>query len=117
MTLLPSSTLPLDVQDNIRRYVETIARELTLKEILDLMFSGVHIKDKMPEACQPPCIKLRQDKLFRFEFQATYNHVLESSVIALPTVSPTTKCPDVTVIASQYNRRCCVTTQNWVNSL
>ena len=40
-----------------------------------------------------------------------------SSVIAQPAVSPTTKCPDVTVIASQYNRRCCVTTQNWVNSL
>jgi hypothetical protein len=42
------------------------------------------IKDKMPEACQPPYIKLRQDRLFKSEFQATYHHLLESAIIALP---------------------------------
>ena len=35
----------------------------------------------------------------------------------LPAVSPTTKCPGVTVIASLYKRRCCVTTHIWANSL
>ena len=38
------------------------------------------IKAKMPEACQHPYM---QDTLFKFEFQATYSHVLESSIIAL----------------------------------
>ena len=38
----------------------------------------------MPDACKPPYIKLRQDMLFKFEFQATYSHVLESAIIALP---------------------------------
>ena len=39
------------------------------------------IKAKMPEACQPPYM---QDTLFKFEVQATYSHVLESGIIALP---------------------------------
>ena len=57
------------------------------KEKGDLVSKSKHqaidadIKAKMPEACQPPYM---QDTLFKFESQATYSHVLESSIIALP---------------------------------